>query len=72
MKNIKKAEELGENSTPAFYINGKNIQGYNAPLLNQVLDEVKKKNPNIRTIRFLNKKEVSKHESVRSWFEINI
>lgn len=38
---IKKAEELGERSTPAFYINGKNIQGYNAPLLNQVLDEVK-------------------------------
>ena len=38
----------------------------------KVLDEVKKKNPNIRTIRFLNKKEVSKHESVRSWFEINI
>ena len=38
----------------------------------KVLDEVKKKNPNIRTIRFLNKMEVSKHESIRSWFEINI
>lgn len=37
-----------------------------------VLDEVKKKNPNIRTIRFLNKNETSKHESVRSWFQLDI
>lgn len=36
-----------------------------------VLDEVKKKNPNIRTIRFLNKKESSKHQTVRSWFELH-
>ena len=35
-----------------------------------VLDEVKKKNPNIKTIRFLNKKESSKHYTVRSWFEL--
>lgn len=32
---------LGERSTPSFYINGKNIQGYNAPLLNKVLDNIK-------------------------------
>ena len=38
----------------------------------EVLDEVKKKNPDIRTIRFLNKLEVSKHESIRSWFQVNI
>ena len=35
-----------------------------------VLDEVKKKNPNIKTIRFLNKKESSKNYTVRSWFEL--
>lgn len=37
-----------------------------------VLDEVKNKNPNIRTIRFLNKLENSKHETVRSWFQVNV
>ena len=40
--------------------------------MRHLVDEVKKRNPDIRTIRFLNKNEASKHESIRSWFEISI
>ena len=37
-----------------------------------VLDEIKEKNASVRTIRFLNKPEESKHESIRSWFQISL
>lgn len=40
-KSIAQADSLGERSTPAFYINGKGIQGFDAPLLNKVLGEIK-------------------------------
>lgn len=36
----------------------------------QVLDEIKENCPDIMTIRFLNKDEVSKHKTIRSWFEL--
>lgn len=40
-KSILLATSLGERSTPAFYINGKSIQGFDAPLLNKMLGDIK-------------------------------
>lgn len=36
-----------------------------------VLDEIKKYNKNIKTIRFLNGMKKSKHLTIRSWFELD-
>lgn len=36
----KQAQALGENSTPTFYFNGKVIQGFDAPLLKRLLENI--------------------------------
>lgn len=36
----KQAHQLGENSTPTFYFNGKVIQGFDAPLLKKLLENI--------------------------------
>lgn len=38
---VAQTEELGEHSTPSFYINGKNISGFKSELLSNEIDKIK-------------------------------
>lgn len=38
---VAQAEELGEQATPSFYVNGKNISGFKSKLLSNEIDKIK-------------------------------